>query len=101
MPAIRLFLPPFLPQALLGTAALVLMAFAPPAQGKMTIVSLVGQSSDEIADWSLAPDMAMVRTGRHSLTITGRRAGLVLWALRHGALVVAARPQLCGVEIPA
>jgi hypothetical protein len=98
MSANRFPFPTVLPQLLLGAGALALMAFAPPASGKMTIVSLAGQSGDEIARWSLDGQRALVRAGPHSLTVEGSRAGLVLEALRHGAMVVAARPALCGVE---
>lgn len=94
-------LPSFLPQALLGAGAMMLMAFAPPEEGQMTIVSLTGESGDQIARWGLEADVALVGTEAHSLTVVGRRAGLFWQALRHGALVVAARPQLCGAEIPA
>lgn len=85
-------------QASLGAGALLAMAFAPPTTGQMTIVSLRGQSGDQIAAWGIGDDLALVASGQHSLTVNGNRAGLVLHALRHGALVIAARPALCGGE---
>ncbi|MBO9623665.1 MAG: hypothetical protein J7500_13235 [Sphingomonas sp.] len=62
----------------------------------MTIVSLSGQSADEIAGWAVESGAVMVAIGPHSLTVEGSRAVLVAGALRHGGLVLAARPGACG-----
>lgn len=83
-------------QCLLGTGALALIAFAPPAKGRMTIVSLTGQSGGEIAGWATGGDVRIVAAEGHSLTLEGSRGALIGTALSHGALLVAARPGLCG-----
>lgn len=62
----------------------------------MTIVSLSGQSADEIARWAVESGATMVATGSHSLTVEGSRAALMLRALGHGGLLLAARPGACG-----
>ena len=83
-------------QCLLGAVALGFLAFAPPARGRMTIVSLSGQSADEIARWAVVSGAVMVAAGSHSLTVEGSRATLMLRALSHGGVLLAARPGACG-----
>jgi len=83
-------------QCLLGAAALGIVAFAPPAKGRMTIISLTGQSGSQIAGWALAGDVSLIAVRGHSLTLEASREQLLALALSHGALVLAARPGLCG-----
>lgn len=83
-------------QCLLGAAALGLLALAPPAEGRMMILSLRGQTADEIARWAVDGHVVLVATGSHSLTVEGSRAQLVIAALRHGGVVLAARTGACG-----
>jgi hypothetical protein len=88
-------------QLLFGTAALGLLAFAPPAQGRMTIVSLSGQSADEIARWAIDGGAVLVATGTDSLTVEGARAALMPRALANGGILLAARADACGEGRPA
>lgn len=83
-------------QCLLGAAALGLLALAPPAKGRMTILSLSGQTADEIASWAVDGRVTLVATGRHSITVEGSRAALMPAALRHGGIVLTARLGACG-----
>lgn len=94
MPTRASFLPPVL-QATAGASALALLAWAPPSQGRMTIVSLTGQSADQLAAWSLDGGLSVVAVGDHSLTVEGARAALIWRAAQHGAVVLAARSAEC------
>jgi hypothetical protein len=88
------------PALVLGQLALAAGAFAavllaPPAKGRMTIVSLAGESGDRIAAWAARAPIGIVAIGRHSLTVEGSRGDIAALALRHAGLVLAPIGEGC------
>jgi hypothetical protein len=85
-------------QALIAAAAVPFLALVPPAQGKMMIVSLSGQSAGEIAAWASREGLAIIGQGPLAGSLVVRTEGGTLAdkALRHGGIVVAAPATGCG-----
>jgi hypothetical protein len=85
-------------QALIAVAAVPFLALVPPAQGKMMIVSLSGQSAGEIAAWASREELAIIGQGSIAGSLVVRTEGGTLAdkALRHGGIVVAAPATGCG-----
>lgn len=85
-------------QAAIGAVALAALALTPPAQGRMMIVSLNGQSPGEIAAWAVRDEVRIVGGGPlpGSLIVQANAGALAGTALRHGVVVMAAPAAGCG-----
>lgn len=85
-------------QGAIGAFALAALALTPPAQGRMMIVSLNGQSPGEIAAWAVRDEVRIVGSGPlpGSLIVQADAGGLARRAMRHGDLVLAAPAAGCG-----
>lgn len=87
-------------QSFIAAAVLAAVAVAPPSEGAITVVPLLGQSEAETARWVLAHDVSLVGMERAtgSIVAFGRRSDLALAGLASGFLVVRADPRLCMVR---
>jgi hypothetical protein len=84
-------------QCTIGLVALSALSLSPPAEGKMLIVSLGGESPSQIAGWAAASGARIVGTGpMGSLVVEGRSADLSAKALRRGSILVAGPALECG-----
>lgn len=84
-------------QCAIGLTGLSALTLAPPAEGKMLVVSLGGESPGQIAGWAAASGMRIVGTGpMGSLVVEGRSADLAARALRHGSILIAGPALECG-----
>ncbi|MDF7776956.1 hypothetical protein P1X14_16995 [Sphingomonas sp. AOB5] len=85
-------------QALIGASALTAVAVVPPVQGRMLIVSAIGESDAEIAAWALDQGLSIVGRGpvSGSLVAEGPARDVALAALGDGRIVIAAPAAGCG-----
>lgn len=69
----------------------------PPRDGAMMIVPLAPARHAEMIGWIARADAGLLGTGPvpGSLIVSGNRSAIVRESLRHGAIVVAARPNNC------
>ena len=102
MPLSAFSSPLVLAQGLIGAAAVGAITVAPPAEGRMTIVSLTGQSPGQIANWAIDADARIADAGptAHSLVVTGRRDRLMAIALRNGSILLSSSSRSCGQGRP-
>jgi hypothetical protein len=87
-------------QAFGALAALVLLTFAPPVQGRILLVPLPGTAATSAADLvrgALPHGAIPVGAGpvAGSVVVEGRRAALMIPMLRHGVVAMAATPAGC------
>lgn len=82
-------------QLMLGTLALLAVAFAPPAQGRMLLVPLDGEPVRVAAlgGMSVTPLLAGPLPG--SVVVEGERGPMLAW-WSQGVLVLAAPEAICG-----
>ena len=83
-------------QLVLGVTALLLVAFAPPAQGRMLLVPLNGQPIS--AALIESRDATPLKPGpvRGSWVVDGQRAALAGLFLSQSIIVLAAPDAICG-----
>ena len=69
----------------------------PPPDGAMLIAPIVPARQAEMIDWIARADAGPIGTGPlpGSLVVIGKRDAVVRESWRHGAIVLAARPQSC------
>ena len=85
-------------QLLLGVAALLAVAFAPPAQGRMLLVPLNGEPVSVRTLGSLRATPLLAGPLPGSLVVEGDRGALKpLWS--QGVLVLAAPEAICGSPV--
>ena len=82
--------------ALLLTGS-AMLALAPPARGPMLLLP-VSAGAGEAINLSLAQGARLIGRGafRGSVVVDGDRAAILPALLRHGTIVLAASPVLCG-----
>ncbi len=84
--------------ALAAPLAVPLIATAaPPRTGAMLIVPVIPARHAEMIDWITRADAGLLGAGPvpGSLIVTGNRNAIMRETLRHGAIVIAARPTGC------
>lgn len=83
-------------QLTLAVAALLLVAFAPPAQGRMLLVPLNGKSITEPMIWGLHATPLKPGPLQGSWVVEGERASLAGLLSSKGIIVLAAPAAVCG-----
>jgi hypothetical protein len=93
---------PLLSQVCIAMLGLLLLAFAPPAHGKMILVPLTAGAASGMAATALSSGSLLVASGPipGSLIVVGNRAALANPMFRQGVLVLAAPPAGCGASLP-
>ncbi len=87
-------------QVVLGMSAMLLVAFAPPAQGRMLLLSLNGEPISEpmIRAFHATPLKPGPLQG--SWIVDGERASLAGLLSSNGIMVLAAPAALCASSVP-
>ena len=87
-------------QISIAVAGLLLIAFAPSAQGRMMLIPLGADSAHGLAAAALSRGALLVARGPlpGSLIVDGKRAALAGPLLRRGILLAAAPAAGCGVR---
>lgn len=86
-------------QAAIGASGLTALAVAPPAHGKILILSLTGETVADTARWATAAGAKVVGTSTGgSLLVEGRSSALSSEAMRHGSVLIAGRNIECGAR---
>jgi hypothetical protein len=89
-------------QGAIGLTAVLAMAMTPPAEGKMMIVSLTGETPAQIAAWATDRDTLPLGAGpMGSLVVQARAHDLAAKAWRHGGFVIAGPLLECGARTKA
>ena len=85
-------------QLTLGALALLAVAFAPPAQGRMLLVPVMPGAAAKLPAVALDHDMLLLGVGPFdgSLVVTGDGQALMAPLWRVGVIAIAAPPALCG-----
>ncbi|MCA1199028.1 hypothetical protein K9B35_13705 [Sphingomonas sp. R647] len=81
----------------LPLAVPLIAAGAPPREGAMLIVPLIPARQAEVIDWIARADAGLIGSGPvpGSLIVIGNRDAIVRETWRHGAITLAARPEIC------
>jgi hypothetical protein len=92
------FSAPVIAQALIGVGALAAFTLTPPAEGRMLLVSLSGESEAEITSWTIDHGLRIVERGpiAGSLVVAGRSREIMGAAFAHGKILTAAPAAGCG-----
>lgn len=101
IPSLRSWLVPL--QCMIALAGFASLTLAPPANGAMLVVSLIGQDASTIASWATAGQTQLLGAGPipASLRISGSRSDLVPIALRHGSVLIRGDEAICGQAVTA
>ncbi|MBR0551068.1 hypothetical protein [Stakelama marina] len=88
----------FWSQTLLVLGVLALVSLMPPPRGPMLIISLRGQSADQMAGWAVHQRALPIDTGPipGSLVVDGERNKLLGIAAEQGAIIITAAAAGCG-----
>jgi hypothetical protein len=91
---------PLMLQGLLVVVVLGVVALMPPRTGAILIVSMNGQSENEIARWAIAHDARLISRGpfAHSLVVSGDRAALFDASLGERAVLLSGPAAGCGEQ---
>lgn len=75
------------------------LGLVPPAEGVMLVLPITTADPATTLDWARPAGAFMVAPGpyRGAFVIVGNRTAIISAALRHGALVIAARVPGCGI----
>lgn len=91
---------PLAAQTGLALSALGALAWVPPAQGKMLLISLGGEDTPRLARWASSANARLIGPGplAHSLLVDGNRSELSAQAWQHRAVILAGNGVGCGTE---
>jgi hypothetical protein len=89
---------PVIAQALIGAGALAAFTLTPPAEGRMLLVSLSGETDAAVTGWAIDHGLQIIDRGpvAGSLVVAGRSREIMGAALTHGKILTAAPAAGCG-----